>query len=489
MERLPGAARVGLASPQAGMGRAFGPEKNGDARWGHRAYNKSARSVAGCCQVGGALLFRAHNNESKPGPDGKINYVCLRLPKLRGSVLLGEIQTRMKIRVINQILMALLAGLLVLPVLLPRRAAAQANPVLVGRQYATYFGVVPNGIAVSGNYAYLANDTDGLRIIDVSDPRNPTNAAHINDGGRAFAVVLSGNYAYLACDTNGLQIYDISSPTHPVKVGAYKPRGTINVRCVALSGNYAIMQDNSVHMIDISDPANPVLVTTNTVWAGDIGIGITGHYAYMVGVADELYTIDISNPTNLLSGYSVYTRSYARGIAVSGKYAYVLDSAMTIFDLSTPKQPVQVGYTTNSGSSIYPHGITIINDYAYVANSIDGFRIYNVSDHAHPRTVGWWNWANVTAVAISGNYAYLAAPDGLRVLSLDLQLKSGRTGTNSITFTWPTNSIGMGLQQTSDFTSSDNWVNLTNRPAVVAQQNQIILPVSSSNQFYRLKSQ
>jgi len=42
---------------------------------------------------------------------------------------------------------------------------------------------------------YLANGYDGLRIYDVSDPTNPTNVGHINNGGYAEIVAVSGNYA------------------------------------------------------------------------------------------------------------------------------------------------------------------------------------------------------------------------------------------------------------------------------------------------------
>ena len=96
------------------------------------------------------------------------------------------------------------------------------------------------GVAVAGNYAYLANQYDGLRIYDVSDPTNPFEVAHVNDGGLASCVVLSGNYAYLANGGDGLRIYNVSDPTHPVSVGhATEGSPILETWDVAVSSNRA----------------------------------------------------------------------------------------------------------------------------------------------------------------------------------------------------------------------------------------------------------
>src|SRR5260221_6445227 len=63
-----------------------------------------------------------------------------------------------------------------------RQAFAQINPVSVGNG-TNIPGGHALGVVVSNNYAYVANGFDGLRIYDVSDPTNPINVSHINNGG------------------------------------------------------------------------------------------------------------------------------------------------------------------------------------------------------------------------------------------------------------------------------------------------------------------
>jgi len=75
-------------------------------------------------------------------------------------------------------------------------------------------------VAVAGNYCYLANDGDGLRIYDISTPANaiPVWHANTNYGGHARGLAIAGNYLYLANLNDGLRVYNISNPANPVSV-------------------------------------------------------------------------------------------------------------------------------------------------------------------------------------------------------------------------------------------------------------------------------
>jgi hypothetical protein len=50
------------------------------------------------------------------------------------------------------------------------------------------------------------------------------------------AIDVSGYYAYVACENDGLKIFDITDPAHPVRVAAYGLPG--HTRDVAVSGGY-----------------------------------------------------------------------------------------------------------------------------------------------------------------------------------------------------------------------------------------------------------
>jgi hypothetical protein len=48
--------------------------------------------------------------------------------------------------------------------------------------------------------------------------------------------------------------------------------------------------------------------------------------------------------------------------------------------------------------------------------------------------------------------------------------------------------VGYVLQQNSNLATT-NWVNVTNPASMVNGQNQVVVPVNSSNAFYRLNLQ
>ena len=56
----------------------------------------------------------------------------------------------------------------------------------------------------------------------------------------------------------------------------------------------------------------------------------------------------------------------------------------------------------------------------------------------------------------------------------------------NVAVSWPSPPGSFGLEQNTDLTTT-NWTIVTNMPAVVNGQNQVLLPAQSSNQFFRLQ--
>ena len=63
-----------------------------------------------------------------------------------------------------------------------------------------------------GKYAYVADSGSGLRIINVADPKNPTEVGFYDTPGYAYAVVVTDNYAYVADWIGGLVILRLRLP-------------------------------------------------------------------------------------------------------------------------------------------------------------------------------------------------------------------------------------------------------------------------------------
>jgi hypothetical protein len=120
-----------------------------------------------------------------------------------------------------------------------------------------------NGVAVSGDYAYLVGGVPGpgtgwLRAINISDPANQSEESVYPTDKRVRGVDVSGNYVYMAVGPDGLHVIDISDPAGPVEVGSYDP-DKLYANNVTVRGHYAyVAYNDGLRVIDVSDPLAPV---------------------------------------------------------------------------------------------------------------------------------------------------------------------------------------------------------------------------------------
>lgn len=95
-------------------------------------------------------------------------------------------------------------------------------PTFVGR----YSNGCPLGaVAIINNSAVWSCFTDGIVIVDLSDPTNPHAASYLLMDGAPADVCSIGPYAIVACDVPGLAMVDVSNPELPVLVGTCETPG------------------------------------------------------------------------------------------------------------------------------------------------------------------------------------------------------------------------------------------------------------------------
>jgi PKD repeat protein len=119
--------------------------------------------------------------------------------------------------------------------------------------YAWYYDIV-----VRGDYAYLASDTDGLRICDVVNGtfKTPTASA----GKSYYQVILNGNYL-LAYDGSNIDVYDLTKPLEPVMVNSIMLAGYDQLIYSAPYLFAITYSDSATSQLDIYSLLNPVTGT------------------------------------------------------------------------------------------------------------------------------------------------------------------------------------------------------------------------------------
>ena len=321
-------------------------------------------------------------------------------------------------------------------------------------------------IFISGKYAYLVSyDDDGVEIIDISSPSNPTQMGVIAESPEApleheldgaIGIFVSGKYAYVASFIDdGVAVLDISDPSNPVQVGSItdedRPELELDGACsIFVSGKYAYVaayEDDGVEILDISDPSNPVHIGSldghddgTTELDGARTIQVSGKYAYVASELDDgVEILDISDPSNPSHVGSIDDHEDdateldgARNIQVAGKFAYVAsyyDHGVEILDISDPSSPVHVGSISDNEETllISARGIKVCGKYAYVTSDGErGVEVLDISDPSAPKHIG--SIADDSSILlrgpasifISGKYAYVPSylDHGLAILDI-----------------------------------------------------------------------
>jgi hypothetical protein len=230
-----------------------------------------------------------------------------------------------------------------------------------------------NDVEVSDDIAYLAIGEDrgwedsekGLRTMDVSDPTAPSLLGGIDTADVALDVELAGGLAFVAAGTDGLRVFDVANPSAPVAAGALAlPGSTAKLELV---GTTAYVVDRGIHrvairtlrVIDVSNAATPVelgaVELTNSYAPCRIaGVAIAENLAYVT--CSGLYIVDISDPAQPALIFAERSVSSSESsIDVDGDLAYIGDnwfSALSVYDVSDPTQPVAVSHVDGGGREI-----------------------------------------------------------------------------------------------------------------------------------------
>ena len=111
-------------------------------------------------------------------------------------------------------------------------------------------------VTVSGEFAYVATDGDGLRVVNVSEPAAPSEAGFFDTGDNLIGIAVVGDYAYLANSSDGLRVIDVSEPAALFRAGDFDTRDATDI---AVNGDYAYVLDllDGMLIVDISNPAAP----------------------------------------------------------------------------------------------------------------------------------------------------------------------------------------------------------------------------------------
>ncbi len=300
--------------------------------------------------------------------------------------------------------------------------SSKQKPTLVSSISSTFIGNTLD-VFVDGNIAYVTNEAEGLKAVNITDSANPYIIGTYTTADVAQGIVVNGDYAYVAdyegddWEHKNFLILNITDPTNPSSIGNCT---TYNfARDIALHGNIAYVpnMDDGLRIINITDVFNPVSLGVLDTPGSLTDICIHGDYAYAVDGSNGLLTLNIANPISpsIIDTYS--NLSTTIDVIAEGDYVYVIDTnGFQILSISNPSKPTFVSEYLNAGFSC----MTISDDFLYLVDIDDGLFVINVDDATQPQLVTIENLPGIAQnIFLSGTYIYIASySGGLQILKI-----------------------------------------------------------------------
>lgn len=252
-------------------------------------------------------------------------------------------------------------------------------------------------------YAYCSDD-DTFQIVDASTPSSPSQIEQVFIGDTTYDIIKRGNFAY-TCNTGGaILTYNVSEKSSP----AYQTNDPVTA--IDLFSYNDILYSaggDALNTFGLTNPSDPLPIGNIGV-SGATGIYVAGTIAYVTSPTIGLRMFNIVTPSSPIQMGTI-TLADANRVFVQGDFAYVtrLNSGVSVVDVSDPSNP---GLKTTYDTIGTANDVYVIGQYAYVADGTNGLQILEVVTpstpiHKSSITKGTTVWA----VAVQGNYAYIAA--------------------------------------------------------------------------------
>lgn len=253
-------------------------------------------------------------------------------------------------------------------------SASQPNP-------ATVSTLPMHGLGegwTAGHFTYLA--AGDLSLYDVSDPAAPVWLSTYVTPGEAQAVVVAEGLAYVADGSQGLLIIDVSDPAHPVLVGALPaaaPQSFLALErqrdTLAIAAGFG-----GLVLVDVSNPAAPVVSGSADTAGFAESLVLDDTRVYLADGSDGLRIFDIRNPAAPVEIGALDTAGQTHDVKLIGGTAFIADDAagMQIVDLVNPAQPQALKTYATADTALR---VGMVWPYTVIADQAGGLLFVNTS--------------------------------------------------------------------------------------------------------------
>lgn len=230
---------------------------------------------------------------------------------------------------------------------------------------------------------YVAVDDQGVAVVDISSPDNPSELNFFPAGGRVFGLAVRGDTLYAALGSEGLRVYDCSNVYAPELLGALPD---YNLRSLNLEGSllYATDPEYGLRIMDISDPSMPKVVSSANLPGQHYGLALDTSLgeAWLCSFYGGVHILDVSDAYNPTLKATV-PMAGAWSVDLTSALALVAawDDSVHVIDRQNYEQLASVGF---EGFQVWPYDIVAQDNRFALVGFLGSWWVFDASVQSNP---------------------------------------------------------------------------------------------------------
>lgn len=232
-------------------------------------------------------------------------------------------------------------------------------------------------VVVVDDILYVCDRFDGIFVYSLANPEAPELLDHFDDPrlGIADTLVVDGSLAYVADQQNGLVILDVSDPSSITDVAWFSTDGF--PAGIEYDQGYVYLAMSSVQdgvvIVDVRDPLNPIYVDELITPSFAMDLIIEDGIAYIADNLGGIAIADVRNPEQAELISSIHTGGRAWDLLLVERSLLVASYDLIVaFDVIDPDAPRLLGEIQTPGQA---RGITWTGSVVVVADGSEGYQI------------------------------------------------------------------------------------------------------------------
>jgi hypothetical protein len=287
--------------------------------------------------------------------------------------------------------------------------------------------------ARQGNFIYAAEENDGLKVYDVSNPIKSVEVDSYSSTSEFTDIVVYESYALatsLECKNQEtyycLRAFDVENPTNPENLSELPHKPVI----VTEFEPFVLLRDqfvqgkwpSGVEIVDMSLPNSGGAILAPAQLADVVNMIVIANRAYVTTNSNKFLILDMTNlesPLTITNYNLGVSNQLNYGISVVNKHVYIIvrDIGMRILDISDELNIIEVGvYRMDT----IPVELTVKDHHAYIAEWDGTLEIVDVSDPVRPIRVSVYDAGDrINKIHIVKNHMFITTGNsGMQIIDI-----------------------------------------------------------------------